>query len=190
MKKFLRKLPNKFVVPIFLVSGIMVGLLGYTGYIFRVPSYFSSNPDSCVNCHIMASYYDSWRHSSHMRFSCNECHIPQSNILSAYMFKAKVGIYHTTVFASHKESQAIRPTKSSYAVIMENCIRCHNQLNTALVKTGMFTYADTMKGNGKACWDCHTQVPHTKVSNIAAPSVAIAPFPKSPIPEWIKKTLD
>jgi len=122
-----------------------------------------------------------------MQFTCNECHVPQLSIVSAYLYKAKVGMYHTTIFASHKENQAIRPTKWSYSVIMENCIRCHNQLNTALVKTGMLTYADTLKGNGKACWDCHTQVPHTKVSNITAPSNVIAPFPKSPIPEWIKK---
>jgi cytochrome c nitrite reductase small subunit len=111
-------------------------------------------------------------------------------VLSSYLFKARVGIYHTAVFASHTEKQAVRPTKLSYSVIMENCIRCHTQLNTAMVKTGMFTYADTLKGNGKACWDCHTQVPHGKISNIAAPSEVIAPFPKSPVPDWIKKTLN
>jgi len=190
MKKFLRDIPLRFIVPMFLVGGILAGILGYTAYIFRLPSYFSNNPDTCVNCHIMSSYYKSWRYSSHRDVTCNECHIPQSNIISTYLFKAKVGVYHTTVFATGKETQALRPTKSSYSVIMDNCIRCHTQLNTAMARTGMFTYADTLQGNGKACWDCHTQVPHTKVSNIAAPSEEMVPFPPSPIPEWVKKILD
>ncbi|MDD3668441.1 MAG: cytochrome c nitrite reductase small subunit, partial [Bacteroidales bacterium] len=67
-----------------------------------------------------------------------------------------------------------------------NCIRCHEHLNTALVNTGMFSYNDTKKGMAKACWDCHTNVPHTKISNISSSPNSLAPLPKSPVPDWLK----
>ena len=47
------------------------------------------------------------------------------------------------------------------------------------VKTGMVSYVDTLNGNGKACWTCHTQVPHTKVSNLSSTPNAIVPLPGS-----------
>ena len=37
---------------------------------------------------------------------------------------------------------------------------CHTQLNTEFVKTGEIDYMMSMVGEGKACWDCHRDVPH------------------------------
>lgn len=72
---------------------------------------------------------------------------------------------------------------------MNNCIRCHTQLNTEFVKTGMINYKDVKEGKGKACWDCHTQVPHTNISSIASSPNAIVPLPESPVPNWLKKMM-
>ena len=36
----------------------------------------SSTPNFCGSCHIMAPYYESWKHSSHKNIACVDCHIP------------------------------------------------------------------------------------------------------------------
>ena len=128
----------------------------------------------------MSSYYATWSHSSHaMRATCNDCHVPHPSVIAKYYFKAKDGLYHAAVFTAHAEPQVLRPRTASATVIMNNCIRCHTQLNTEFVKTGMVSYVDTLNGNGKACWTCHTQVPHTKVSNLSSTPNAIVPLPGS-----------
>ena len=190
MKKFLSRIPNKMILPFFIAGGILTGLAIYTLYMSRAHSYLSDDPAACVNCHIMAPYYQSWNHSSHAQWAtCNDCHVPQDNIFEQYGFKAIDGLYHAAVFTLRKEPQVIRPRDASYRVIMNNCIRCHTQLNTEFVKTGMISYADAKEGKGKACWDCHTQVPHTKVSNLSSSPNAIAPLPESPVPEWLKNMM-
>lgn len=190
MKKLLSHIPSQFILPIFILGGIIAGLGGYTIYMSRVHSYLSDDPSACINCHIMTPYYQSWDHSSHAQWAtCNDCHVPHDNIINTYAFKAKDGLYHAAVFTLRKEPTAIRPKDASYSVIMNNCIRCHTQLNTEFVKTGMIGYCDVKEGKGKACWDCHTEVPHTKISSIVASPNAIVPLPKSPVPQWLKERM-
>ncbi len=187
MKKFLNLIPRFLVVPLFVFSGMAVGISSYAIYESRANSYLSDDPSACINCHIMVPYYQSWQHSSHgQHATCNDCHVPHNNIISKYAFKAKDGLYHAAVFTVKGEPQVIRPRDGSKEVIMNNCIRCHTQLNTAFVKTGMIDYAQVKEGKGKACWDCHRQVPHTVVSNLSSAPNAIAPLPKSPVPAWLK----
>lgn len=190
MKKFLSRIPSKMILPFFIVGGLLAGLAAYTLYMSRAHSYLSDDPSACVNCHIMAPYYQSWHHSSHAQWAtCNDCHVPQDNLFKQYGFKAMDGLYHAAVFTFKDEPQVIRPRDASYEVIMDNCIRCHTQLNTEFVKTGMISYADVKQGKGKACWDCHTQIPHTKVSNLSSSPHAIVPLPESPVPEWLKNMM-
>lgn len=190
MKKLLSYIPDQFILPLFILAGVIVGLGGYTVYMSRAHSYLSDDPSACVNCHIMAPYYQSWNHSSHASWAtCNDCHVPQDNIVNTYAFKAMDGLYHAAVFSLKGEPQVIRPRSASYQVIMDNCIRCHTQLNTEFVKTGMISYADVENGQGKACWDCHTQIPHTKVSNLSASPNALVPLPQSPVPEWLRNIM-
>ncbi len=187
MKKFLNTIPKYFVLPLFVVGGIVAGLGVYTIYVARLHTYASDDPSACVNCHIMTPYYQSWQHSSHAIWtSCNDCHVPHDNVMSKYAFKAMDGLYHAAVFTFKAEPQVIRPRDASSGVIMANCIRCHTQLNTEFVKTGMIDFAQTKSGEGKACWDCHRDVPHTTVSNRAASPNVIAPMPESPVPAWLK----
>ncbi len=190
MKKFLGRLPNSMILPIFIIGGVLAGLGAYTIYMSSAHSYLSDDPSACVNCHIMAPYFQSWDHSSHAYWTnCNDCHVPQDNVFKKYAFKAMDGLYHSAIFTIKAEPQVIRPREASNNVIMENCIRCHTQLNTEFVKTGMLTYTQTREGKGKACWDCHTQVPHTKVSNLNSSPNAIVPLPESPIPQWLKNVM-
>ncbi len=187
MKRLLALFPNWLMLPIFIIGGLAVGLASYTMYMSRAHSYLSDKPEACINCHIMSPYYDTWQRSSHRYYAtCNDCHVPQDNIFSKYYFKAADGLYHSAVFTLNAEPQAIRPRRASYRVIMDNCIRCHEHLNTAIVSTGAVRFKDTEMGNGRACWECHTEVPHTKVSNISSSPHSIAPMPKSPVPDWLK----
>ena len=190
MKRILEHIPAQFILLLFILGGIIAGLGIYIIYMSRAYSYLLDEPSTCVNCHIMTPYYQSWNHSSHAQWTtCNGCHVPQNNVAEKYAFKAMDGLYHAAVFTVKKEPQTIRPRDAGLQVIMNNCIRCHTQLNTEFVQTGMITYADVKKGQGKACWDCHAHVPHTKISNLASSPNAIVPLPASPVPEWLKNMM-
>ncbi|CAK7016096.1 Cytochrome c-type protein NrfH [Saezia sanguinis] len=190
MKRFLSRLPDKLIVPLFVVLGILAGLGGYTLYMSRAHTYLSDDPAACVNCHVMAPYYQSWSRSSHAVWTnCNDCHSPNNNVISKYTFKAADGLYHAAIYTFGAEPQVIRPRAGSYSVIMDNCVRCHTQLNTEFVKTGTISYSDVEHGQGKACWDCHRQVPHTNISNLASAPNAITPLPASPVPDWLKEAM-
>ncbi len=182
---------KKLVVPGVILAGILVGIVAYLSYVSRMHSYLSDDPSACVNCHIMAPYYQSWQKSSHsMWTNCNDCHVPHHNVLAKYAFKAKDGLFHASVFTVRMEPQVIRPREESYGVIMQNCVRCHESLNKEFVNTGMAKYADVKSGDAKACWDCHREVPHGRISNLSSSPGAIVPLPESPVPDWLKRKMN
>lgn len=177
--------------PAFIISGAFVGLFVYAFFASRAHSYLSDNPSTCVNCHIMSPYYATWQHSSHARnTTCNDCHVPHSSVFSKYFFKAKDGLRHATVFTLRGEDQALQTIDASSEVIMNNCIRCHTQLNTEFVKTGRMGFKDVKAMNGKACWDCHREVPHTRSRSLSSTPNALVPMPKSNVPEWLNKMMN
>ena len=191
MKRFLHHTPQCFIVLVFVLGGIIDGLGAYIVYVSRMHTYATDDPSACINCHIMTPYYQSWMHSSHGgQTNCNDCHVPQDNAFNKYFFKAVDGLYHSAVFTLKSEPQVIRAREASSNVIMNNCIRCHTQLNTDFVNTGMIEFTQTQTGEGKACWDCHRNIPHTVVSNTASSPNVIAPMPASPVPGWLKKMIN
>ena len=151
MRKFLQSLSNRCVIVLSICAGAILGLAGYIAYASNVTSYLTNDPSACTNCHVMSSYYATWSHSSHAtRATCNDCHVPHPSVIAKYYFKAKDGLYHAAVFTAHAEPQVLRPRTASATVIMNNCIRCHTQLNTEFVKTGMVSYVDTLSHAGSA----------------------------------------
>jgi cytochrome c nitrite reductase small subunit len=186
----LKALPNKFVVSLFVLGGVTAGLGIYTVYMSRAFSYLGDDPAACVNCHIMAPAYQSWSKSSHAQWTtCKSCHIPQDNRLAGLLFEAKDGLYHASQLILGHEPVAVRPREVSNEVIQNNCVRCHTQLNTALVKTGTAHISDIKNGRQEACWDCHRHVPHTTNSGLASAPNAVVPLPESPVPGWLKDML-
>jgi len=185
-------IPKRLIIPVIFFGGIIFGMVAYIFYMSRAHSYLSDDPSACVNCHIMTPYYQTWFHSSHAAWAtCSDCHVPQDNFFSKWFTKARDGAYHTAVFTLRTEPLAIRAKSSSSKNIMDNCIRCHLQLNTAFVSTGMINYTEARAGAGKACWDCHAHVPHGKISSIAStPNAIVTPLPQSPIPDWLRKLLN
>ncbi len=170
------------------IAGIFCGLVAYLGYASRAASYLSDDPKTCVNCHIMGTYYATWQHSSHARnTTCNDCHVPHDSFFKKWFFKAKDGLRHATIFALRKEPQVIQAIDASAEVIMNNCIRCHSQLNQEIVNAGQITFSDVRCDNGKACWDCHREVPHGGSNSLSSTPNAIVPYPKGIVPGWLRK---
>lgn len=171
------------------LSGMFCGLVLYVGYVSNAASYLSNDASACVNCHIMAPYYATWQHSSHARVAnCNDCHVPHDNFFNKWFFKAKDGLRHASMFALRIEPQVIRTLDASSGVIMDNCIRCHTQLNQEFVNTGRIAFSDVTCGQGKACWDCHRNIPHGNNSLSSTPN-AIVPYPKSVVPSWLQNII-
>ena len=173
--------------------GIIVGSGGLFMYLLRMHTYIiGDDPKACINCHIMSPYYATWSHSSHARnATCNDCHVPNGNILSHYLFKGKDGMKHVAYFVTKSERQTIMAEEASAEVIMDNCIRCHKQLNTEFVNTGRIDYMMAQRGEGKACWDCHRDVPHGGMNSLSSTPGAefVEPLPPSPVPQWLQKML-
>ncbi|MBO1362344.1 cytochrome c nitrite reductase small subunit [Prevotella sp. A2931] len=174
-------------------GGVIVGLTLLFLYLLRMHTYIAGDdPAACVNCHIMTPYYATWSRSSHSRdATCNDCHVPNGNIATHYGFKGLDGMKHVAYFVTHSERQAIRAETASAQVIMDNCIRCHKQLNTEFVKTGRIDYMQAKRDEGMACWDCHRNVPHGGMNALTSTPNAETqvPIPPSPVPRWLQKVL-
>jgi cytochrome c nitrate reductase, small subunit len=177
-----------------IIAIVLLGVIGGNGmlflYVLRAHTYLSDDPAACVNCHIMAPYYATWFHSSHSRdATCNDCHVPHENAVKKWVFKGMDGMRHVAVYLAKGESQVLQAIPESSKVIMNNCIRCHTQLNTEFVKTGRIDYMLTQVGEGKACWDCHRDVPHGGKNSLASTPAALVPYPETPAPDWLKKLM-
>lgn len=177
-----------------MIAIILAGMIGGGGvlllYMLRAHTYLTDDPAACVNCHIMAPYYATWFHSSHSRnATCNDCHVPHENAIKKWTFKGMDGMRHVGVFLMKGEHQVIQALPESAQVIMNNCIRCHTQLNTEFVSTGRIDYMKAQMGEGKACWDCHRDVPHGGSNSLSSTPAALVPYPESPVPGWLQKMM-
>ncbi len=181
--------PDEWQVRVLIVLGILVGVGLYIFYISNASAYLSSNPKTCINCHVMEPQYATWQRSSHARVaSCVDCHIPHDNILHKYEFKLKDGLRHATIFTLHQEPQVIQIKPDGQMVVLSNCIRCHESIleESSLHQT---TYQDYLKGDSKLCWDCHRDVPHGTVHSLSATPYTQTPVVAGGAPEWLKDLL-
>lgn len=130
-REFLNSISYKQKVFLTTSCGVIVGLVVLFMYLLRMHTYIiGDDPAACINCHIMSPYYATWSHSSHARdVTCNDCHVPNGNMAAHYAFKGLDGMKHVAYFITHSEHQAIQAEAMSDEVIMDNCIRCHKQLN-------------------------------------------------------------
>jgi cytochrome c nitrite reductase small subunit len=134
--------------------GILLGLGMYTFWYAEGASYFSSNPASCVNCHIMREQYESWQRASHhAHASCVECHLPHEG-LAKWLAKAENGFWHSTRFTLQDFHEPIRIHKKNARILQDNCVKCHEGLVGDLVDHGAF--AD----ESNSCVRCHSAVGH------------------------------
>ena len=171
--------------------GVVVGLGFFMAKEASLVSYMSDDPQACVNCHVMTPMYNSWMHSSHRQWaSCNDCHVPHNNVVNKYFFKAKDGLFHSSIFTARAEPEVISMREASQEVVQANCLRCHVQ-NVTQTKYSSYLSDHVADRTERQCWSCHKEIPHGTVHGISSIKNNIAPVPTSPeavvIPEWLKK---
>lgn len=189
--EFILKLlpPKKWRFPVLIITGIFAGLFFFLFYISKAYSYLSDNPETCVNCHIMAPQYATWSHGSHRKYAnCNDCHVPHNNVFNKYFFKAKDGMRHASMFALRLEPQVIFIHHAGQEVVHNNCIRCHSAL---LLDPKLVASVENQKvhATDRVCWECHREAPHGRVNSLSSTPNARVPLPESPVPVWLKEYL-
>ena len=111
-----------------LLAVVMGVALGQSLYTFRYAeglSYFSSNPQACVNCHIMQPQYDGWQKASHHNVAkCVDCHLPH-DFIGKYYTKAENGFWHSKGFTLQDFPEPIQMRDVSRRIVQENCLYCH-----------------------------------------------------------------
>ncbi len=158
---------TKFRIIILALIGVIIGLALTAFKLSNAVSYLSDQPETCINCHVMTPEYSTWFHSSHREnANCNDCHVPHNNFVRKYWFKANDGLRHATMFTLRLEPQVIQIKSAGKEVVQENCIRCHTHLinEVSLLADGK----DMHNSPERKCWDCHREVPHSRVHSQAA----------------------
>ncbi len=154
-------LPAVWKLPVWIALGVFAGLAGVTIHVSRAPSYMSDAPETCMNCHVMTQAYVTWNHSSHRNVAtCNDCHVPHDNVVNKYLFKAKDGMRHASMFTLRLEPQVIQLSTGAVPVVEQNCRRCHESL------VGEVHLRAWQPGDNR-CWDCHREVPHGRVTSLS-----------------------
>lgn len=191
MKKYLTPLapPKQWRLPVLVLLGILAGMGILIFHVSNASSYFSDDPATCMNCHVMAPQYATWERGSHGKVaSCNDCHVPQDNMFSTYAFKASDGIRHASMFTFRLEPQVIRIKDAGRNVVQENCKRCHSSLIHMTSITNV-QGKDRDEGKGLLCWDCHREVPHGRVNSLASTPNARIPILSPITPSWLEEYL-
>lgn len=178
--------PPNWQLPVIVLSGAFLGIAIYAFFVSNAVSYLSDDPATCVNCHVMGTQYATWFHSSHREHAtCNDCHVPQDNIISQYYVKGTDGLRHAAIFTLGTTPDPIIMHERGQRVVQANCQRCHDHTNQH-VTSGQVTLDMAQKGEGRLCWDCHRDVPHGTVRSTGSVPNARVPVPSSPMPDWLK----
>ncbi len=187
----LRKLlpPKEWQTTVVVLVGVIAGLGIYIANIANVTSYMTDDPQACVNCHVMTPQYITWQNSSHKSVTtCNDCHVPQDNLLKTYAFKARDGLYHASIYTLRAEPQAIVMHEAGQEVVQQNCIRCHqDQVTDAKLSSWVAGHKESRLE--RTCWECHRNVPHGRVRSLSSVGYHLEPLPVHEqqalyVPEW------
>ncbi|NOR28433.1 MAG: cytochrome c nitrite reductase small subunit, partial [Lutibacter sp.] len=140
---------------------------------------------------VMTPQYTTWQKSSHREWaSCNDCHVPQDNVFKKYLFKAKDGLYHASVFTMRGEPEVIRMKEAGVEVVQNNCIRCHeDQVTDARLSASVEDHFENR--TDRKCWTCHQEVPHGSVHSLSSVKYygKIPEEHQETVPEWLSKYL-
>lgn len=137
-----------------ILSGVLLGTGSYTVRYAEGFSYLSSDPQACVNCHIMRDQYDGWQKASHHAVAtCNDCHVPHS-LVPKYLVKAENGLWHSKGFTLQDFHEPIQLRPVSARILNANCVACHR----SLVNDILGHRADDHGSFG--CVHCHSYVGH------------------------------
>jgi cytochrome c nitrite reductase small subunit len=133
--------------------GILIGLSVFTFVYAEGFSYFSDDPNSCMNCHIMRDQFEGWNHSTHKAVAtCNDCHTPHTNAVEKYLVKGLNGFNHSLKFTLGNFEEPIQITELNARVAHNSCVECHQ---TAVSQISHVTIEEPL-----SCVRCHGNVGH------------------------------
>ncbi|UCD50769.1 MAG: cytochrome c nitrite reductase small subunit [Phycisphaerales bacterium] len=171
-------LPWAWQILIYLLVGIAVGVGLFVARIANAASYLSDSPETCMNCHVMSDAYASWQRGSHARVAaCTDCHVPHSNLVAKYAYKARDGMKHSYVFTMKQEPQVMELSAGAVPVVQANCVDCHSDQLTMIRLAGSAE---------RQCWDCHQNI-HGSVRSLSASPAALRPGLPDAGLDWMKK---
>ena len=143
---------SSWVLVVCLALGVPLGVGTFTFGYAKGFSYLSSDPEACVNCHVMNDTYDAWLKSGHRHVAlCVDCHLPHEG-LAKWIAKADEGFRHSTAFTLQNFKEPLEITPGDREIVMENCLRCHRDLVQAI-------HADE-GDRGIDCLRCHAGAGH------------------------------
>ena len=175
--------PKRWRIPVIIALGTFIGIGFFAAYEGNALSYLSDDPKTCINCHVMNPQYATWRRSSHREHAtCNDCHVPQDNVINKYCFKAMDGLRHSTIFTMRGEVEAITIKEAGKKAVQANCVRCHENLNSQTIHQ----VDDQGLVAGKLCWECHRHVPHGTVRSLSATADETLPPDSYDLKEMLK----
>ncbi len=158
MKKPKRKFhPLAVAGSLYVLIAVSFGLAGGIGaFTFgygQGASYLSNNPTTCVNCHVMEPYYDTWQNSSHHHVAvCNDCHLSHHPI-GKWITKADNGFFHSLAFTTGDFEEPIKIKPRNRRVTQAACISCHSE-------TVHQMFPATPQQDMLNCVHCHSDVGH------------------------------
>lgn len=139
-----------------LLVGAVIGLAAYTFVFAKGFSYFSSNSESCANCHVMQPYYDSWLAGPHQPFAtCGDCHTPHDNIVHKYYVKAENGFHHALKFTTGNFPENIEARQVTQNITNQACLYCHADITNDIRHPGSADPEEILD-----CTRCHSNVGH------------------------------
>ena len=128
--------------------------MGYFAFVTEAASYGGSAPETCANCHVMDSQYESWYHGAHENWAkCTDCHLPHDNFAVYYAEKGRQGAKDVYAFVTGNIPVAIRAEEKTKEIVQENCIHCHEDSVESIVMGA--------QPFDRYCWDCHRDIAHT-----------------------------
>jgi len=147
--------------------GVFAGVGGYTFRYARGLSYLSTNPEACINCHIMRGEYDAWQKSSHHTVAvCVDCHLPHA-FIPKYLAKTENGWRHGKLFTTQTFAEPITVKEAGKRILQENCVRCHAPLVDPLLPA---TRASAHGGaDALPCVHCHLTAGHGPPAGVGGP---------------------
>jgi cytochrome c nitrite reductase small subunit len=154
------------VAVVAVLLGILLGVGGFTFLYAEGFSYLSSDPEACVNCHIMRPQYESWQKSSHHAVArCVDCHLPH-DFVGKYLAKGVNGYHHSKGFTFQDFHEPIMIKAGNARILQENCLACHKDLVHDLVGDG--------EGDAGSieCVHCHSGVGHGETVGLGGPERA------------------
>ncbi len=153
-----------------ILSVVALIMFAYIIYASKMPSYLSSDPKACVNCHVMNTQYATWQHSSHReQATCVECHLPTDSFIDKYVAKSIDGWNHSVAFTLDTYDHAMKISDYGAERVQKNCVSCHASLSSGIRTNYDRNHSfENEKGliNGRNCWECHKSVPHGKIRGI------------------------